>query len=122
MATLAYLITGGDESNKDSQLYKWWPYVARMPFLLGIAVVAKSAFAFFLWNRVDSQRLLTGKASAFYLMGWGVATAVPSSLTLIVFENTLWLKFSFLLLSLLWVPLCGPALAMLSLARNRSAS
>ncbi|MCI0540726.1 MAG: hypothetical protein L0Z50_36470 [Verrucomicrobiales bacterium] len=122
LSILSLLMARNDEPNQDSRLYKLWPYIAWMPVFLGSAVMAKSILAFVIWNKVERRKLFAAKSISLYLAGWIVATAVPAILVMIVFENTPWLRSCFLLLSLLWVPLCGPGLAALSLANNRSGS
>lgn len=119
---LTYLITSDPDTDAPSRLHRFWPFVAHLPTILAVTVIAKMIAAASLWERVHRQQFLSSQLIAMYLAAWSVATAVPAALVAIACENTAWLKLSLWLVCLLWVPLAGPALAILSLASNRTRS
>ena len=117
---LFLLIWRGDRTDHPLHLYQLWPWIVRLPLLLALAVFAKALVAAWAWTRVLRNDLLEGRRIAIYFCLWTLTTALLGAGVVFAFPHTAWLRYALMLLSLLIVPLAGPALAMLALLRNRS--
>ena len=121
-AVLFLLIWRGDRTDHPLHLYQLWPGIARLPFLLLLIVLAKAVVAAWAWTRVLRNDLLEGRRIAIYFCAWSMATALIAVSISLAFPHTAWLRHTLMLLSLLIVPLAGPALAIVALLRNRSST
>jgi hypothetical protein len=118
-ALLTYLITSDPNANEGARLYRLWAWIASLPLLLAAAVGAKAVLALRWWLKVEREGLYSRSGVRCYLIIWCVGSLVVGLFAGILCQNTQWLRVCLWLLALLSTPLCTPALAMLTLARNR---
>lgn len=118
---LAMMIFQSDHADKSWHLYDVWPVITRLPLIITAVVIGKLFLAAWAWNRAVMRGLVERKATRRYFALWFGATLPLAILAGVAFPNTPWLRNLLMMIALLPVPLTGPALAMLALARNRSA-
>lgn len=110
-----------DDGDPDQlRLYHVWPMIACLPLVLTASVIAKMTVAAFAWYHALRHDLVSQRTAICHFAGWLLMVAMLAALSYILVTNTLWLRHLLMLLALLLVPLAGPALAMRSLAANRS--
>jgi hypothetical protein len=122
VALFIFTIRRSDGDPDQLRLYHVWPLITWLPLILAAAVFAKMAIAAFAWNHALRHELVSPRAAVRYFAGWLFMVAILVSLLFILATNTLWLRHLLMLMSMLLVPLAGPALAMRSLAANRCAA
>lgn len=120
VALFIFTIRRSDGDPDQLRLYHVWPVIEWLPLILTAAVIAKMAIAAFAWRHALDHGLTSPRAAVCYFAGWLIMMAILVSLFFIVVTNTLWLRHLLMLMAVLLVPLAGPALAMRSLAVNRS--
>jgi hypothetical protein len=121
LTTLLFLVIWrSDRTDHPLHLYDLWPWIGRLPLLLALAVIAKVLCAAIAWIRVRRLHLLPPQTVGAYFAGWTAGTGLFAVGVSVAFPHTPWLRHSLILLSLLVLPLAGPALGMLALSRNRS--
>lgn len=122
VALFIFTIRRSDGDPDQLRLYHVWPLITWLPLILTAAVITKMTVAAFAWNNSLRNELVSSRAAFRYLACWLFMVAILVSLFFILATNTLWLRHLLMLMSMLLVPLAGPALAMRSLAANRCAA
>jgi hypothetical protein len=119
-AGLAGSIWQSESDDHFLHLYDLWPLIRLLPAGLAVLVVAKVTLGAWAWHQVTQQHLLAAKHVRVCLLAWVVLTGVLLALAAVMSPRTDWLRHLLMLGALLLTPLVRPALAMLSLRRNRS--
>jgi len=119
---VAGIIWWSDHSDRNLHLDDVWQWITWLPLALGGAVIAKSILAAWVWYQVDQRQMLSRHSIYAYFGCWTLATGLLAGSVIVAFPHATWLRHLLILLALLVVPLAGPGIAMLALARNRSGS
>ncbi len=120
VALFIFTIRRSDGDPDQLRLFQVWPAIAWLPVVLTAAVIAKMTVAAFAWHHTLRRDLVSQRTAIRYFVGWLFMVAMLASLSYVLVTNTLWLRHLLMLMATLLVPLAGPALAMRSLAANRS--
>jgi hypothetical protein len=119
---VALVIWRSDHSDHKLHLYNLWNWITWLRVVLGGAVILKATLAAWAWHQVYQRQMLSARSIYLFFGCWTLATGLSAGLAVIAFSNTAWLRNLLILLALLLVPLAGPGMAMLTLAKNRSGS
>lgn len=122
VTAFALVIWRSDHSDHNLHLYDLWNWITWLPLVLGGAFILKAILAARAWFQVYQRQMLSARCIYEFFGCWVLATGLAGVLAVIAFSNTVWLRNLLILLALLMVPLAGPGMAMLTLAKNRSGS
>jgi hypothetical protein len=119
VSLIVLVIWRSDRADHPVHLYDLWGWIVWLPALLSAAIVIKMLVALWAWTQVHRRRMLAPKFILGCFVRWALGTASLMALAWTAFPNTPWLRSVLMLLALGLVPLAGPGVAILSLARNR---
>jgi hypothetical protein len=122
VTAIALIIWRSDHSDHKLHLYDLWNWITGLPMFLAAALIFKATLAACVWNQAYQRQMLSIRSVYGFFGCWALATGLAGVMAVIAFSNTAWLRNLLILLALLLVPLAGPGLAMLTLAKNRSGS
>jgi hypothetical protein len=113
-------IRQSDDFDRSLRFYQIWPAISWLPVVLMIAAIAKFSLGTLTWGQAIGRGMATPRSAACYVTCWLLAVSVLAALAFVACRNTFWLRHLLMLAAILIVPLAGPAVAMHSLAGNRS--